>query len=110
MIQRRHIISIAIVHSVCDGKGDYSMPCLMGSWTSQPTVGQEKKSYEKVFFLQKEAGWPYNFFGAADWPTLHNLCSYFALNSIIDNYDIYINMVIYPADHVHLAYGFILIN
>ena len=53
-----------------------------------------QKSYKKVFFSQKEAGRPYNFFGAADWPTLYNLHSYFVLNHIIDNYDIYMTMVI----------------
>ena len=25
-----------------------------------------QKSYEKMFILQKEAGWPYNFFGVAE--------------------------------------------
>ena len=97
-----------MAHSVCDGKGDHSTPCVMG--TARLTVGWDKKIVQKVFFSQKEAGWPYDFFGAADQPTLHNLCSYFALNHIIDNSDIYINMVIYLADHVHLLYDFILIN
>ena len=29
--------------SVCDSKGDHSIPCVMGSWTAWPTVGQDKK-------------------------------------------------------------------
>ena len=43
MIQHRCIIIFAMVCSVCDGKGDHGTPCVMVSWTAQPTVGQDKK-------------------------------------------------------------------
>ena len=110
MVQHRHIISIAMACSVCDGKGDHSAPCVMVSWTAQPSATLDKKVIQKSVYFMKEAGWPYNFFGAADWLTLHNLCSYFALNHIIDNYNIYMNMVICLVDPVHLVYDFIIIN
>ena len=54
---------------------------VMVGWIAQPTVGWV---VQKVFFLQKEAGQPYDFCGVADWPTLDTLCSYFALNCIVD--------------------------
>ena len=53
MIQLRHIISIAMVCSVCDGKGDCSMPCVMGSWAAQPTVSWDKIVIQKSVFLAK---------------------------------------------------------
>ena len=70
MIQFRLIISIAMVHSVCDGKGDCSTPCVMGSWTAWPTVSQDKKVVQKSVFLMKRSrsairlfwcGWPADF-------------------------------------------------
>ena len=77
---------------------------VMVSWIAWPTVGRGCKSHKKVFLLQKEAGQLYDFFGVADRPTLCNLCSYFVLNHIIDTYNIYMNMVIYPVNPVHLSY------
>ena len=43
----------------------------MGAWTAR-LAGQwpAGKLYKKVFFLQKEAGWPYDFWRAADRLTL----------------------------------------
>ena len=43
MIQHRCIISIAMAHSVCDGIGDCSTPCVMVSWTAWLTVGWDAK-------------------------------------------------------------------
>ena len=58
---------------------------VMVSWIAQLTVSQEGKVVQRSVSLVKEAGQPYDFFGLADWPTLHNLCSCFALNHIVDN-------------------------
>ena len=86
-------------------------PCVMVSWTAWLTVSLEQKSHtKKCLSCKKQAGWPYDFFGVADWPTLHSLCSYFVLNHIIDNYNIYMNIVICLVDPVHLSYDFIFIN
>ena len=60
---------------------------VMVSWIAQPTVSWDKKVVHKVFLSPKEAGRPYDFFGSDDWPTLHNLYYYFALNCILDNYN-----------------------
>ena len=106
MIQHKSLISIAMVCSICDGKEEHSMPCVMVSWTAWLTVGWDAKVIQKSVYLMKEAGQPYDFFGVANWPTLCNLCSYFVLNCIIDNYNINMNMVIYLVDPVHLLYGF----
>ena len=43
MIQHKCIISITMACSVCDGKEDHGMPCVMGSWTAWPIVSQDKK-------------------------------------------------------------------
>ena len=43
MIQHKHLISIAMAHSVCDGKEGCSMPCVMVSWSAQLTVSQDAK-------------------------------------------------------------------
>ena len=110
MIQHKHSISAAMAHNVCDGKGDCSMPCVMAAGLPSQHSAGTKTLYRKVFFLQKEAGQPYNFFGVANQPTLCDLCCYFALNHIIDNYNIYMNMIICPVDPVHLSYDFIIIN
>ena len=55
MIQLRCMISIAMVCSVCDGKGDCSTPCVMGSWTAWPTVGWDAKVIQKSVFLTKRS-------------------------------------------------------
>ena len=55
MIQLRCIISVAMVCSVCDGKGDHGMPCVMGSWTAKPTVSQDAKVIQKSVFLTKRS-------------------------------------------------------
>ena len=85
--------------------------CLvMVSWIAWLTVSWDKKLYIKAFLLQKEAGQPYDFFGAANWLNLHNLCYYFALNHILDNYNLYMNMIVCLVDLVHLSYDFIIID
>ena len=70
MIQLRLIISIAMACSVCDGKGDCSMPCVMGSRTAWLTVGWDKKVVQNSVFLAKRSrsavwlfgcSWPANF-------------------------------------------------
>ena len=55
MIQHRHINSTAMMCNVCDGKGDCSMPCVMGSWTVCPTVRWDKKVVRKSVFLAKRS-------------------------------------------------------
>ena len=55
MIQLRCIISIAMACSVCDGKGDSGMPCVMGSWTTQLTASQDAKVIQKSVFLAKRS-------------------------------------------------------
>ena len=54
MIQHKHIISFAMACNVCDGKGDCSMPCVMGSWIAWPTVGWDKKVIQKCFSCEKK--------------------------------------------------------
>ena len=55
---------------VCDGKLDCGAHCVMGSWTAQANCWQGGKCHmKKCFFWQKEAGWPYNFWGQPTWPT-----------------------------------------
>ena len=55
MIQHRCRNSIAMVCSVCEGKGDHSMPCVIGSWTAQLTVSWDKKVIQKSIFLMKRS-------------------------------------------------------
>ena len=86
------------------------MPCVMGSWIAWPTVGQDKKVVQKSVFLVKRSRSAIQLFGVADQLTLCNLCFYFVLNHIIDNYNTYLNMAICLVDPVHLSYDFIIIN
>ena len=45
MIQHKHIISFAMAHNVCDGKGDCGMPCVMGNWIAQLNCQPGQKSH-----------------------------------------------------------------
>ena len=55
MIQHKCLISIAMACSVCDGKEDCAMPCVMVSWTAQPTVSQDAKVIQKSVYLAKRS-------------------------------------------------------